>query len=166
MQSLIKDAAVVTDDWHLLAAAADPNGVDIPSGPVIVPLTTWQTAREQLRQREEPLGVWLDTHETADQLGAEAADFELIAVNFPSFMDGRGFTTARLLRERYGFKGELRAIGHFMRDQLCYMKRCGFNAFHFAEATDLGAALKSLDDFTEFYQSATDQPLPLFRRRA
>jgi len=71
------------------------------------------------------------------------------------------------LRERYGFTGELRAIGHFIRDQMCYLRRCGVNAFAFAnEETDLEAALKSLNDFTEYHQASVDQPLPLFRRRA
>ncbi|TQV81289.1 DUF934 domain-containing protein [Exilibacterium tricleocarpae] len=161
MPNLIKNGAIVTDDWTLL----DADATDIPAGKVIAPLALWQARREMLEQRDH-LGVWLDTDETADQLGADAQTLSLIAVNFPGFMDGRGFTTGRLLRERYGFSGELRAVGHFMRDQLCYLKRCGFTAFHFAEPVDLDAALQSLDDFTEYYQAGTDQPLPLFRRRA
>jgi len=82
-------------------------------------------------------------------------------------MDGRSFSTARILRERYGFKGELRAIGNFIRDQLCYLRRCGVNAFAFANPdTNLEIAVKSLTDFSEYYQASVDQPLPLFRRRA
>ena len=86
-------------------------------------------------------------------------------VNFPVFTDGRGFSYARELRER-GLRGELRAGGHFIRDQLTYLQRCGFNAFQMADEAELEAALASLADFSEHYQASIDQPLPLFRRRA
>ena len=92
-------------------------------------------------------------------------DIPLILINFPAFMDGRGFSYARELRER-GYTGELRAVGHFIRDQLTYLARCGFNAFQMADDSQLEDALHSLDDLSEYYQAATDQPLPLFRRRA
>ena len=88
----------------------------------------------------------------------------LVAINFPVFTDGRGFSYARELRQR-GFKGELRACGHFIRDQLTYLRRCGFDAFQLANEHELEAALASLADFDEFYQGSVDQPLPLFRRR-
>ena len=90
----------------------------------------------------------------------------IIAINFPVFMDGRGFSLGRLLRERHGYTGEIRAIGHVIRDQLCYLKRCGFNAFSFKKDVDLGAATASLKDFSEAYQTSVDQPIPLFKRRA
>src|SRR5690606_12594196 len=111
--------------------------------------------------------VWLDSEETPDQLADDTKDLPLIALNFPVFKDGRAFSSARLLRERYGFTGELRAVGHFIRDQLCYLRRCGVNAFDFGDqAVDLELAIQSLRDFTEYYQAASDEPLPLFRRRA
>lgn len=81
-------------------------------------------------------------------------------------MDGRSFSTARLLRDAYGFKGELRAIGGIIRDQLFYLKRCGFDSFSLADDIDAEAAVASLSDFSESYQAAEDQKLPLFRRRA
>ena len=86
-------------------------------------------------------------------------------VNFPVFTDGRGFSYGRQLRER-GFRGELRASGQFIQDQLTYLRRCGFNAFRMADETGLEAALGRLADFSESYQASADQPLPLFRRRA
>lgn len=89
---------------------------------------------------------------------------ELVAINFPGFMDGRGFSYARELRER-GFRGEVRAVGHFIRDQLTYLTRVGFNAFQPAGDLDLDEAVASLADFTEFYQASNNQPVPLFRRR-
>lgn len=91
---------------------------------------------------------------------------DLIAVHFPKFADGRGYSTASLLRLRYGYTGELRAFGDVGRDQLFYLARVGFDSFLISEGRDAAAALCSFDDFSEVYQSATDQSLPLFRRRA
>jgi uncharacterized protein (DUF934 family) len=167
MSKLIKDGVIIEDTWALLAKPEDDASiVDVPSGNVIVPLNVWLSQKDSLSTRND-VGVWLDSNETADQLASEAKSLPLIAVNFPVFMDGRAFSTARLLRERYGFTGELRAIGNLIRDQLCYLRRCGVNAFAFANTDiDLEQALKSLSDFNEYYQASVDQPLPLFRRRA
>jgi uncharacterized protein (DUF934 family) len=88
-----------------------------------------------------------------------------IDVNFPKFGDGRGFSIARLLRERYGYTGELRAVGQVGRDHLYYMEQCGFDAFLLREGEDVADALAAFDDFSERYQSTVAQPLPLFRRR-
>lgn len=167
MPKLIKDGQIVDDAWTLLAKPeGDAAEVSVPTGQVIVPLSVWVAQKPQLKTRTD-VGVWLDSDETADSIGEEANSLAVIGVNFPGFMDGRSFSTARLLRERYGYKGELRAVGNFIRDQLCYLRRCGVNAFAFANPeTNLEVALKSLNDFNEYYQASVDQPLPLFRRRA
>ncbi len=167
MPKLIKDGAIVEDSWTLLAKPeGEAASVEVPAGQVIVPLGVWLTQKARLQTRQD-IGVWLDSDETASQLGDDARALPLVAVNFPVFMDGRSFSTARLLRERYGFTGELRAVGNFIRDQLCYLRRCGVNAFAFTrEDMNLEDALKSLGDFSEYYQASVDQPLPLFRRRA
>jgi len=89
-----------------------------------------------------------------------------IEVNFPKFGDGRGFSIARLLRERHGYKGELRAVGEVARDHLYYMEQCGFDAFLLRDGEDVEEALAAFDDFSEAYQATAAQPLPLFRRRA
>jgi uncharacterized protein (DUF934 family) len=89
-----------------------------------------------------------------------------IEVNFPKFGDGRGFSIARLLRERYGYKGELRAVGEVARDHLYYMEQCGFDAFLLRDGEDVEEALAAFDDFSEAYQASAAQPVPLFRRRA
>jgi len=166
MPKLIKDGAIVDNTWALLAKPeGDAADVRVPDGQVIVPLSVWLTQKEQLQSRKD-IGVWLDSDDVAETIGEEANHFPVIGVNFPGFMDGRSFSTARLLRERYGFKGELRAVGNFIRDQLCYLRRCGVNAFAFTNPdANLDIALKSLDDFKEYYQASVDQPLPLFRRR-
>jgi len=165
--NMIKDGAIVANTWELLAKPeGDAAEVAVPAGQVIVPLSVWLAQKAQLQTRSD-VGVWLDSDETAEQLGADAQALPVVGVNFPGFMDGRAFSTARLLRERYGFKGELRAVGNFIRDQLCYLRRCGVNAFAFANSEiDLEVAVKSLEDFNEYYQASVDQPLPLFRRRA
>ena len=89
-----------------------------------------------------------------------------IEVNFPKFGDGRGFSIARLLRERHGYKGELRAVGEVARDHLYYMEQCGFDAFLLRDGEDVEEALAAFDDFSEAYQATAAQPVPLFRRRA
>lgn len=166
MSKLIKDGVIVDNTWALLGKPeGEAASTEVPAGQVIVPLSVWLAQKAQLQARSD-IGVWLDSDETADQLGEDVKNLPLVGVNFPGFMDGRAFSTARLLRERYGFTGELRALGNFIRDQLCYLKRCGVTSFAFSNPdVDLQVALQSLNDFSEYYQASVDQPLPLFRRR-
>jgi uncharacterized protein (DUF934 family) len=167
MPKLIKDGAIVDNIWILMAKPdTDAASAEVAAGNIIVPLSVWLAQKNQLQSRND-IGVWLDSDETAEQISDDAKKLPLIAVNFPLFMDGRAFSTAKLLRERYGFTGELRAIGNLIRDQLCYLRRCGVNAFAFSNPDiKLEEAVKSLNDFNEYYQASVDQPLPLFRRRA
>ena len=88
-----------------------------------------------------------------------------VEVNFPKFGDGRGYSIARLLRERYGYRGELRAVGHITRDLLFFMESCGFDAFELRPGEDAHEALAGFDDFSESYQASVARPQPLFRRR-
>ena len=89
----------------------------------------------------------------------------VIAIHFPKFSDGRGYSIGRLLRERYGYKGELRAVGEVARDHLHAMEQCGFNAFQLREGEDPQEALAAFGDFSDSYQATAAQPEPLFRRR-
>lgn len=169
MAKIIKNASIVEDAWQVLTLAANdtPETVRLPVGPVLVPLAVWQARREDLVRREWdhgwPLGVWLAPHEHAADVAADLDDFSVIAVRFPAATDGRGHSTATLLRTRYGYRGELRAIGEVGRDQLHFLARSGFDAFA-AQAPEHDLA--GLADFSEAYQGAANQPLPLFRRRA
>lgn len=167
MQKLIKDGVITDNTWAFIAKAeGEAAAVEVPAGQVLIPVAVWLAQKDQLQHRTD-IGVWIDGDESADLIGEDANRFAVIGINFPGFMDGRPFSTARLLRERYGFKGELRATGNFIRDQLCYLRRCGVNAFAFANPeANLEEAVKSLSDLQEYYQAAVDQPLPLFRRRA
>ena len=159
-KQVILKGKVVANDWQIVAN----DQTDVPAGAAIVPFSYWSANRAALAARAD-LGVWFDSDElpAADDYAALAA-LPLIAVNFPVFTDGRGFSIARILRERAQFHGELRAIGYVLRDQLCFMKRCGFTSFDLPEGKDLAAAIESLDDFTEYYQGAVDVAEPLFRR--
>ncbi len=162
---IIKNKAIVQDDWSVLRLtdADTPQSVDVPSGRVIVPLGVWQAQRDTLKNRAD-IGVWLASSDRPEALQEEVEKFSVIAVDFPKFADGRGYTIAYLLRERLGYKGELRAIGDVLRDQMYYMQRVGFDAFAPRADKDIHAALRGLSDFSESYQASVDQPQPLFRR--
>src|SRR5438874_2664226 len=160
-QRLIKDRSIVDDGWALVRDAAQ----SIPSaGPVIVPLSAWKSRRDELVARGD-VGVWLAPADDPAELAGDAATLSLVAVDFPQFTDGRGYSIGRLLRERYGFAGELRAIGDILRDQLYYLHQCGFNAFAMRSDRNLEEALKGLFDFSDNYQATWARPVPLFRRR-
>lgn len=160
-QQIIKNNEIVKDNW--VVVAKDMNS--IPAGEnLILPLALWLQEYNALDDRKD-IGVWFDSEDLPTQEHSQALNkLPLIAINFPVFTDGRGFSIARLLRERFNYQGELRAIGNVLCDQLCFMKRCGFNSFVLAEKRDLTVALASLNDFTEYYQTSVDQPQPLFRR--
>ena len=168
MPKIIKNDRIVDDAWQVLklAEGETPTSVALPSGAeVLVPLSVWQARKEEILARGTPVGVWLDAGEGPEAIAADLGHFAVVAVNFPKFADGRGYSTARLLRERYGYAGELRAIGDVLRDQLFFMRRVGFDAYAVRADKDIGEALAGFGDFPEAYQAAVDQPLPLFRRR-
>lgn len=164
MQRIIKGDQVVDENWHLLPREATLDGLS-NSDDIIVPMSLWLDHAHALKVRDGGLGIWLESHEEIEAVTDDLAHFKVVALNFPVFSDGRHYSTARLLRDRYGYEGEIRAIGDVLRDQLFFMKRCGFDAFALREDRDAIEALESLRDFSETYQAATDQPLPLFRRR-
>ena len=155
MPRLIKGRSIVEDAWLPLDAESQR------------PLEGQICNLEQWLQRADKSvsAVQLEPGEAPSPLFDSLQQIKLVVVNFPVFTDGRGFSYARDLRER-GYSGELRASGHFIRDKLTYLQRCGFDAFQMADEVQLEAAMASLGDFTEHYQAAIDQPLPLFRRRA
>ncbi len=164
MQQLIKGDALVKETWHLLPAETTLEGLS-NSDDLIVPLELWLEHAHALKARDGGLGVWLNSDEEVEAIADDLEHFQVVALNFPVFSDGRSYSNARLLRDRYGYKGEVRAIGDVLRDQLFLMKRCGFDAYVIREDRNAEEALQSLKDFSEVYQAATDQPQPLFRRR-
>lgn len=164
--ALIKDQKHALDNWRLLEAGADAALADVPaSGDVIVPLALWRASRDQLIARSGRIGVWLAGDDEPAEIAMDLDRIGLIAVVFKSSTDGRGYSIGRLLRQRYNWAGELRAIGDIQRDQLFYLMRCGFDAFALREGEDVDLALKAFSDFSDFYQASVERPLPLFRRR-
>jgi uncharacterized protein (DUF934 family) len=162
---IIKNRTIVDDDWIVLRLSENdmPESVVIPPGKIIVPLKVWRAQRDVLQTRAE-LGVWLASDERAEDLQSDVAKFSVIAVDFPKFADGRGYSVAYHLRARLGYRGELRAIGDVLRDQMFYMQRVGFDAFATRGDKNIHEALKGLSDFSLTYQASSDERLPLFRR--
>lgn len=162
---VIRGRGVVPDPWRYLGVASpDELGHPLPAGPVVVPLAYWIERRHELAQRAAPVGVWLKPDDEPGALAGRVEGLALVAVHFPKFTDGRGYSTATLLR-RLGWRGELRAFGDVGRDQLFYLARVGFDAFRLADHRDPAAALASFDDFSLRYQGSVDEPVPLFRKR-
>jgi len=163
MPRLIKNGELVDDRWALLPEAYSLT--DLPDrDPVIVPLALWLGERGALRARGN-VGVLLAPTDDPAELGGDVATLPVIAIDFPKFGDGRGYSTARILRERQRFTGELRAVGDVLRDQLFLMAECGFDAFVVRADRDAADALASLEDFKSIYASSTRMPQPWFRRR-
>ncbi|MDP2286790.1 MAG: DUF934 domain-containing protein [Pseudohongiella sp.] len=163
---LIKNGTLVSDNWVLLGAATDRDAVAaMHDRDVIVPLSFWLSEQDLISARPSRTAVWLNSNETPEAIAGSLDKLALVALNFPEFKDGRPYSIARELRQRFAYTGEIRAIGDVLRDQLFFMRRCGFNAFALRDDQDIDVALTAFNDFTDAYQPAIDQPLPLFRRR-
>ncbi len=165
---VIRGGTIVDDTWLSISARPELEGL-ADNVRVLVPLALWVAERSRLVARltvpGAALGVLLAPADEPGLLADDVSHLSLIAVEFPQFTDGRGYSNGRLLRQRYGYRGELRAVGDVQRDQLFYLLRCGFDAFVLRADKDPLKALSAYTDFSEAYQSAVDQPLPLFRRR-
>lgn len=149
--ALIRNGEVAADEW--LRVADDEA---IPEGQrAIISFGRWLEDHEALRGHNAPLGLHMTGAEDADAIAADVTRFGLICIDFPTFNDGRGYSTARILRERLGFAGELRAVGNVLRDQLLFLHRCGFDAFEVAGAD--GAVWRdALREFDVWYQPTGD----------
>ncbi len=148
---LLKGGRIVDDPW-----TAVDDDMALPEGGAIVSLERWQAEREQLQARNAPLGVRLGSDQPPTLIADDLERFGVVALDFPTFKDGRAFSYARMLRERYKYAGEVRAVGEVLRDQFLYMHRCGFDAFEVASeqaAKDWRAALAEID---VFYQRGVD----------
>jgi uncharacterized protein (DUF934 family) len=160
---VIKDNKVVDDSWQRIQDSDTEKG--IPKGDVIIPFSYWQAHRVELVEREGQLGVCIDGDDDTEEVAKDLAHFDLIALDFPAFKDGRGYSHARILRDYYNYQGDLRAVGDVLRDQLFYMRRCGINSFHVREDMDYEDAMKGFSDFSVKYQTAADGALPVYKDR-
>jgi uncharacterized protein (DUF934 family) len=158
----IKNGAVAADPF-VYVEGDEPVPSDVPA----IVSADWllSASQQQIQGRSAPLGVNWPNDRPESELAPFLTDLSLIALEFPVFRDGRAFTQARLLRERQGFKGEIRATGDVLRDQFLFMVRAGFDAFEVKKAADADAFAKVLHEFTLRYQPAAGGPLQAFRSR-
>ena len=162
--SIAKGGRIVDDAWTFVDAIEGLHDVS-DDAPVLVPLPLWKAQRGALLGRSAPLGVRLEAGDEPAELADDLSRLALIAIDFPKFTDGRGYSIARLLRERHGYRGMLRAVGDVLRDQLFYMLRSGFDSFAIKHQELIEDALSSYRVFSEGYQTSVDRPVPLFKRR-
>lgn len=167
MSEIIRNNAVVADDWQTLRPAAETPAAEVavPEGRVVVPLALWLARHTELAQRGD-IGVWLAGSDDPGSIAPWLARLPLIAVDFPKFTDGRGYSVAFLLRSRFGYRGELRAIGDVLPDQLHYMRRVGFDAFAVRADKNIHQALQVMGAFSDAYQGSWDNAVPAYRRHA
>jgi len=151
MRRLIKQREIIVDEWR--HADEDPVGRERA---LILPFARWQAEREQWWLWDGRLGVRLGPTDPVAELKNDFTRVSLVAIEFGGIGEGRGYSQAALLRTRYKFTGELRAVGKIQRDQLFYMARCGFDTFELPEGADLDVALTAFDDFSVAYQGAVD----------
>ena len=152
MSALVKDGRLHDDPFVDATHAAELP----PSGPVLVSLAQWQTQRDVLAARGTPIGIKLASDQPPEAIADDVSRFALIALEFPKFRDGRAYSYARLLRERYGFRGELRAVGDVLMEQLHFMLRVGFDCFEIREPDPVRVYETALADFSVWYQPTGD----------
>ncbi len=150
--ALIKANAVVADPY------VDAIGQErIPTrGAVLVDLQQWRSNRNQLRERADPVGVLLKSDQPPASIADDLGSIAMVALEFPAFRDGRAYSYARLLRDRYGFAGEIRAVGDVLLEQLHFMERTGFDAFELHSDDPLRDLQIAASDFDVWYQPAAD----------
>jgi len=158
---LIKDGLVIEDAW----TRVEDCGV-LPDGPVVVSLARWQAERDALLQRNGPLGIVLASNEMPEAIADNLARFDLVCLAFPKFQDGRAYSSARKLRQRFGYRGELRAVGNVLRDQFLFMRRCGFDSFEVADARAVAQWQRAMSEISVVYQPAADARATATQQRA
>jgi len=157
---LLKNNGIVEDSWTVVG---DDDAMPADGG-AIVSLERWQRDRERLLGRNAPLGLTLKSSQSPEDVEGLSA-FALIRLEFPAFTDGRAYSYARLLRDRQGYTGEIRAAGNVLRDQYAHMLRCGFDTFEVEEGADPAEWAKSRDVVCLAYQNATDGVRAIWAKR-
>ena len=160
MPKLINLNGAIDNEWQML----DKGFEGAPDAFSLVPMAYFLDNVAKVLENGD-IGIWLDSDDQPEDLPPEASTLPVVAINFPKFIDGRGYSIARFVRERLGYQNDLRAIGDVLLDQLFFYKRCGFSSFLLRDEIDTERALAAFQDFSEVYQAANDQPQPLFRRR-
>ncbi len=150
--ALIKNGALTDDPWITVE-----DDTPVPGDTrVLVSLERWQAEREELIGRNCPIGIVLRSDQSPALIAEDLSRFDVIAIEFPAFKDGRGFSYGRLLRERLGYQGEVRAVGHIIRDQFLFLARCGFDAVDVGDRYTDEDWAEALGEQAVFYQSTGD----------
>lgn len=165
--NLFKDGAFVADPFHAWAEGDDPSSVRYTH----IPLPVFLENRDAVLANPHPVGLLVSPGDNVELVQGDLDRFSSVAINFPGFTDGRGYSSARLVAERYGYKGELRAVGDVLHDQISHMRRCGITAFVVKhEPTKKALAEGKLATVDIFYQPVGKTEVPLgtrpFLRRA
>lgn len=160
MPNIIKNGAITEDTYHIITEVGA-----LPAADIVVSLDVWQQQRAEVLAHPYKKGIMLKPDQHPEVIVSDLANLDIIALVFPAFADGRGYSYAVLLRQRYSFKGELRATGDIFKDNMFYLRRCGFDSFAVRADKDIDVALQGLQDFSEYYQASTDESAPLYRRR-
>jgi uncharacterized protein (DUF934 family) len=164
MSRLLRQREFVADEWQRLAETPPDDSVA-----VIVPFAKFRESRDYWLSRTGRLGILISPAERVEEIAADLPSISLVAVQFTGPGEGRGYTTAKLLRQRYHFTGEVRAVGHVKQDQLYLMARCGIDTFELAPTEKPEEALATLERFKVAYTPGDPIPTPLrqrFHRRA
>ena len=156
---IIKNGGVIEDAWVTLNDDEALAG----NAAVIVSLTRWQNDKDALKGRGSATGVRIDSSESIEDITGDLSDLDLIALAFPAFTDGRAYSAARTLRDQHHYKGEIRAVGNVLRDQLSFMNRCGFDAFDVDETITLSVFKTAVAEIDDQYQPASDDKAPAYR---
>lgn len=150
--AILKHGALQPNEWQELSDDAPlPEG-----GNVVVSLERWQRDEAVLRASNRPIGIRLQNNQSPLALADDLDRMSLVVIEFPKFSDGRAFSQARLLRDRLGFKGEIRAVGSILRDQYLFMIRCGIDAVELPDGKPIDGYLEALGEFSVWYQPAAD----------
>ncbi len=158
---LLRDGALVDDPWVTI-----DDGTALPmDGPAIVSLERWQAHRDELLGRNAPLGIRLKSDQPPALIADDLDRFAVVALEFPVFKDGRAYSYARLLRERYGYRGEVRAVGEVLRDQFLFMLRCGFDAVEVRDEKAADQWREAVSEISVVYQPAADSRTPVWALR-
>ncbi len=147
---IIKNRAIIDNQWRL---DGDSGGGGGRYDHVILPLDKWLAVRRSMERKDRPVGVKLQPHDEVESIAADLDKIDLIALEFDSFHEGRGYSQAVQLRQQHQFNGEIRALGAH-RDNLPLMERCGINAYELAEGEDIEQALSAFGEITEYYRRA------------
>jgi uncharacterized protein (DUF934 family) len=156
MPLLINDSVVIEDAWRPID---DCFPIDSQAR-VILNFERLQKEWNRLLDSSVSLGLELEPGRAVEELLPFLERLQIVFLKFETFADGRAFSQARLLRDRYSYHGDIRAIGEVLCDQLCFMRRCGFNQFQLSENEDIGLAFSSFGYISVSYQSELKQILP------